>query len=456
MSARLGFENMEFIEIDNDKYLAYFPDTYNFFRINRLAREALVAIKQSGPDAKKRFSQNVIQRCTALLQKNMDSINNSPVEIPNRQLGRLTLNVSGGCNLRCQYCYANAGDYKTKGHNMTVAVADRALSVFFNHFEHIETIMFFGGEPLLNYPLIEYVCKKTVDMARNTRLKSLPHFAVITNGTVYNKKIAELFKKYNFSVTVSYDGDIDVNNKLRISQKGQGMSSVIIDTIHKIIDETGIIPGIEATYTRFHLEQGISPLQVVKNIKQISDKLNVHLTPVMADPVYPYALSDYSSFADSVSDFFKNIKSFSDYKQNSPVYNLLSRLLEPLIHKTKPAVRYICDAGFGMLSVAANGEVYPCFMFIDMKQFCLGNIFDADIFATECFKEKQKAIQSFSEKKTNPECRSCFARTVCSGCIGYGASDEQGLRLDKKSCDLTKNMLRNTIIGLYNMTNRTD
>ena len=85
-----------------------------------------------------------------------------------------------------------------------------------------------------------------------------------------------------------------------------------------------------------------------------------------------------------------------------------------------------------------------------MKQFCLGNIFDADIFATERFKETQKAIQTFSEKKTNPECRSCFARTVCSGCIGYGASDEQGLRLDKKSCDLTKNMLRNTIIGLYN------
>ena len=84
----------------------------------------------------------------------------------------------------------------------------------------------------------------------------------------------------------------------------------------------------------------------------------------------------------------------------------------------------------------------------------MGNVFDAGMFTAERFKETQRAILAFSEKKTNPECRRCFARTVCSSCIGHGASDGQGLQLDKKSCDVTKDMLRNTIIGLYNMTNQ--
>lgn len=445
---------MEFIALDGTHSLVYFPDTYNFFKVNQLAREVLTALERADADIGERFSCTVIDRCAALLKANTCPSEPVQADPPEKRLSRLTLNVSGGCNLRCRYCYANAGDYKSKGRNMTTAAADRALSVFLDYFDKIDMIMFFGGEPLLNYPLIEYVCKKTIELTQNGRRKPLPQFAVITNGTIYNAKIAEIFKTYHFAVTVSYDGDVAVNNKLRISQKGQGMSPVIIDTIHKIIDETGIVPGIEGTYTRFHLEQGITPLHVVQNVKHISDKLNLHLVPVMADPDCSYALPDYSPFVNSVSDFFSNIKSLSDYTQNPPLYSLLARLLTPLIYKEKPAVPYICNAGFGTLSVAADGSVYPCFMFIDTERFCLGNVFDTGMFNTERFKEMQRAILAFSSKKSNPECKACFARTVCSGCLGHALNDTQCLKLDKKDCDLTRDMLKQTIIGLYHLMHK--
>nr|WP_256484169.1 MULTISPECIES: radical SAM protein [unclassified Treponema] len=371
-----------------------------------------------------------------------------------KELNRLTLNVSGGCNLRCQYCYANAGNYKSKGINMTSSIADKTLLTFLNHFEQVDSIMFFGGEPLLNYSLIEYICEKTLELTQNGKIKPLPKFSLITNGTIYNEKISEILKKYNFAVTVSYDGDIDVNNKLRISQTGQGMSPVIIKNIKKLIDETGIIPSIEATYTRFHVEQGVSPMQVVKNIKEISDKLQVHLVPVMADFSCSYALPDYSPFVNSVSDFFKNVKSLTDCKQNPPVYSLLGRLLFPLIFKGKPPIRHICDAGFGTLSVASNGDIYPCFMFIDTPKFYMGNVENENIFCSDYFKEKQNTILAFSDKQVNAECKKCFASSVCNGCLGHALNSKHELELDQKDCNLTRDMLKETIIGLYHLTHK--
>ncbi len=447
---------MEFIKLNKDEYIVYFSDTRSFFKVNGVVKDILLSINNSDLDLRKKFPESAIRQCSKLLEQNKSLQTYKTQDLNKKHLKRLTLNVSGRCNLRCEYCYANAGNYQAESitFNMTKAVADQTLNVFFDYFDQIESIMFFGGEPFLNYKLIEYVCEKTLELIDQGKMEKAPHFSVITNGTVYNKKIAEIIKKYNFYVTISYDGDVNVNNILRLSDCGKGMSSTIIQNINNIINDTGIIPGIEATYTGLHVKNKVSPLQATKNIKQISDKLQVHLTPVIADDSAFYKLNDNSPFVDSVSDFFKNIRSLTDCKEHPPVYSLLGRLLFPLINKENPPVNYICNAGFGTLSVASNGFVYPCFMIIDNKNFCLGNIFDENIFYSKKFRDLQDSILRFSNKKTNEACKKCFARTVCSGCIGTCINNKQELELNKKHCDLTRSMLRETILGLYNLMNK--
>lgn len=445
---------VELLKLNDKEYLVYFPDTYTFFKINKLGYDIFTSLINEDTNLETRFYRTDIKRCSHIIQKNTIPLHNKHTDFSANKLNRLTLNISGGCNLRCQYCYAHAGDYKTTGTNMSPEVADKALFAFLNHFEQIESIMFFGGEPFLNYPLIEYICKKTKELTQNGKDKPLPRFSVITNGTIYNEEISKLLKKHNIAVTISYDGDREVNNKLRISQNGKGMSDEVIKNIKKLIAETGIIPGIEATYTRLHVEQGISPLQVVKNIKAISDKLQVHLVPVMAASSCAYALADYSPFVNSVPDFFNNVKSLTDCKQNPPVYSLLGRLLFPLIFKNKTPVQHMCNAGFGTLSVASNGDIYPCFMFIDTTEFCMGNVNDRDICFTESFNKTRNTLLAFSDKQNNPECKKCFASSVCSACLGYLLNDKQEFELDSKACTMTRDMLKETIIGLNDLLHR--
>ena len=58
------------------------------------------------------------------------------------------------CNARCFYCFEN----RISGSNMTIKTASRALDYMQEKAdgEHIK-IVWFGGEPLLNYPIIDYI-----------------------------------------------------------------------------------------------------------------------------------------------------------------------------------------------------------------------------------------------------------------------------------------------------------
>src|SRR4051794_4735036 len=74
-----------------------------------------------------------------------------PTSSTQRSLQRLVINVNNYCNLGCVYCYAQGGDYGGPSEKLELSVGKRALERFFRLYDHIETIQFFGGEPLLNW-----------------------------------------------------------------------------------------------------------------------------------------------------------------------------------------------------------------------------------------------------------------------------------------------------------------
>lgn len=51
---------------------------------------------------------------------------------------------------------------------------------------------------------------------------------IVTNGTLIDERFAELVQRYHILVTISYDGDIKVNDKLRKDVHGNGMSNLIL------------------------------------------------------------------------------------------------------------------------------------------------------------------------------------------------------------------------------------
>jgi uncharacterized radical SAM superfamily Fe-S cluster-containing enzyme len=110
-------------------------------------------------------------------------------------ISALSLNMAQGCNLRCNYCFAGEGDYGVKGF-MSFETAKKAISLFIEGKKNFHLI-FFGGEPLLNYSVIQKIVEWT---------KTLPckfTYAITTNGTLLNEEKIKWMNEYDFAVTIS-------------------------------------------------------------------------------------------------------------------------------------------------------------------------------------------------------------------------------------------------------------
>jgi uncharacterized protein len=87
------------------------------------------------------------------------AINPGRVNVESYPLSTLVLNVNTGCNLSCTYCYKEDLQTPARGQRMDFSVASRSVDLLLQQAEARESvsIVFFGGEPLTNVPLIRQV-----------------------------------------------------------------------------------------------------------------------------------------------------------------------------------------------------------------------------------------------------------------------------------------------------------
>ena len=98
-----------------------------------------------------------------LLYKNYVNDNTQPVkrkEIQPKILRKAIVNVANVCNGGCVYCYENGGNFGQDDMLMNQENADKVISYLCDNFSHIHIIEFFGGEPTLNFKIIQYIVEK--------------------------------------------------------------------------------------------------------------------------------------------------------------------------------------------------------------------------------------------------------------------------------------------------------
>jgi len=113
-----------------------------------------------------------------------------------QEISSLTLVLSDRCNFSCPYCPQRQG-------KSTLKIGD--ISAFLDFLQPRLTeqvwLGFYGGEPLLSWPLIE----KTVAYS-DKKYKNRFRFTLTTNGSLLKKEHIDFFKKHHFNLILSYDG----------------------------------------------------------------------------------------------------------------------------------------------------------------------------------------------------------------------------------------------------------
>ena len=134
-------------------------------------------------------------------------------------LNSLSIILTEECNLACRYCYLTKKRYPRDLDEKTLK---KALDIFFYFPPKDKSIMFSGGEPLLNFGLLKkaviYLRKKEKNSA------SLINISLLTNGTLLDKNKIDFLSGCKVKTIISLDGPRATCDQNRIFADSHGES----------------------------------------------------------------------------------------------------------------------------------------------------------------------------------------------------------------------------------------
>jgi uncharacterized protein len=179
-------------------------------------------------------------------------------------LKTLILHVTDACNLNCGYCYQRADRTVSRGvHPMSHATARKAVDFLLDRSEGLQDVVlvFFGGEPLLNFAVIS----ATVDYARQKAAEKGKRvdFALTTNGTLLTTETIDFLQTHHLSVTVSLDGWEQIHDRFRRFADGRPSYGVIRENVQRLLRRSPNRPAVAR----------VTLAQNAENVSEILDHL---------------------------------------------------------------------------------------------------------------------------------------------------------------------------------------
>jgi uncharacterized protein len=324
-------------------------------------------------------------------------------------LQTIVLNVTNQCNLSCQYCYEFGEDKvatpEGKPKFMAWETAKSSVDYLFAASQGRKSvhITFFGGETLMNFPLL----KQVVEYAR-TRAEELKvniDFSLTTNATLLSPTIIEYLAENAIGVTVSMDGPKEMQDKFRVFSNGRGSYDIIKPKVQNLLANHRTRP-IAARVTMTSGAMDVK--KIYQHLKHELGFYEVGFAPVTTSPDRLYSINEpgmdsvleqFSELADEYLEFALR----GEHHGFSNVSDTLSELHQG-VNKSLP-----CGAGLGMVGVGPSGDIAPCHRFVDSDQHVLGNV------TTGIDKEKQNDFLNRGNIDTKYDCHECWARPLCAG-----------------------------------------
>ena len=324
-------------------------------------------------------------------------------------LQTIVLNVTNQCNLSCQYCYEFGEDKvatpEGKPKFMAWETAKSSVDYLFAESQGRKSvhITFFGGETLMNFPLLKQVVAYA--RSRAEELKVNIDFSLTTNATLLSPTIIEYLAQNAIGVTVSMDGPKEMQDKFRVFSNGRGSYDIIKPKVQNLLATHRTRP-IAARVTM--TSGAMDVRKIYQHLKHELGFYEVGFAPVTTSPNRLYSINEpgMDSVLEQFSDLADEYLEFAlrgEHHGFSNVSDTLSELHQG-VNKSLP-----CGAGLGMVGVGPSGDIAPCHRFVDSDQHVLGNV------TTGIDKEKQSDFLTRGSIDTKYDCHECWARPLCAG-----------------------------------------
>ena len=316
----------------------------------------------------------------------------------------LCLHIAHDCNLACQYCFAEEGEYHGRRALMSFEVGKKALDFLVANSgsrRNLE-VDFFGGEPLMNWEVVKQLVEygRSIEEANNKKFR----FTLTTNGVLLNDEILDFVNKEMGNIVLSTDGRKEVHDRMRPFRNGKGSYDLIMPKFKKVAESRNQTNYyVRGTFTHYNLDFSKDVLSLAdEGFKQIS------VEPVVASPEDAYALRT-EDLPQIFEEYDKLAVEMIKREKEGRGFNFFHFMIDltggPCVYKRLSG----CGSGTEYLAVTPWGDLYPCHQFVGNEDFLLGNVDDGIVKKNICEEFKQCNVYS------KPKCKDCFAKLFCSG-----------------------------------------
>lgn len=308
--------------------------------------------------------------------------------------------MSTGCNLGCKYCFVE--NNQNNNHceiNMTKKVAETAVDKFSKYIidQKIDhpLIVFYGGEPLINWKEIKDIINYAEQKIGNIR------FNMVSNGTLLSKEIVAFLAEHKVEVGISVDGPQKLNDTNRIYRNStKSVYNDVMTTIN-LFEQYDLKFGLSITVSPQLLENKEMVLKWLKDI----DKKNIFFN------LYHFThKEEWNDYYEEACDFL-----IEAYEYLSP-YGIIDGRITRKIDSFANEVFKFADCasnGGNQITIKPNGNVCVCQGYLKTDQYELGSIFDLEF---DTLKESDEFKFWINRVPLNrEECINCEALFICGG-----------------------------------------
>ena len=316
----------------------------------------------------------------------------------------LCLHIAHDCNLACQYCFAEEGEYHGRRALMSFEVGKKALDFLVaNSGNRINLeVDFFGGEPTMNWQVVKdlVLYGRSLEKEHNKKFR----FTLTTNGVLLNDEIMEFANKEMANIVLSIDGRKEVNDKMRPFRGGQGSYDTIVPKFLKVAESRNQMNYyVRGTFTHNNLDFSEDVLHLADlGFQQIS------VEPVVAKPEDWYAIKE-EDIPILKEEYDKLAKEMIRRRKEGRGFNFFHFMIDleggPCVAKRLSG----CGSGTEYLAVTPWGDLYPCHQFVGQEQFLMGNVDEGIV--NKDLQNEFKCCNVYAKDK----CKKCFAKFYCSG-----------------------------------------
>ena len=358
--------------------------------------------------------------------------------------------LSEQCNLACKYCFLGNNDVEKRHNfsleNMTIETADKAIEFFIRQMkesgldseDNQAAIIFYGGEPMVNYTVLKYVANKINSLRSIEKCLKNAEMSMVTNGLLLNEERITELQELGVSIAISIDGVTEEANAMRVDVAGNPVFSRILNTLD-ICKNLGANVSLSVTLS----EETVKDTQnVLKLIDEYGIK-SIGFNIMMSSDTFVLPQSYNELAAQFIIDEFVELRKKGVYED---------RMMRKLKAFTKASV-YFSDCGAtggGQIVVSPNGQVGICHGCLFDKKYFVTNIDDDDFVA---IKDPTFIEWSKLTPLNNQECYLCPALGICGGGCPINAMNLKPgntiQSLDERFCVHSKKTLEFFINDLY-------